>query len=271
MGQEFSGYRFSLEKFRERLRIAIKDVQELAEGGTAVGTGLNSIEGFDQEFCDEMNKLTNLDFKPCPNKFHALATNDALTSFHSLLSSLATALHKIANDIRFLGSGPRSGLGELLLPENEPGSSIMPGKVNPTQCEALTMICAQVIGNDVAVQFSNSNGHFELNVYRPLVIRNVVESMELLSDGMNSFVDNCVEGIEANEKRIKELLDQSLMLVTSLNNHIGYDNSAKIAKNAHKKGLSLKQSALELGLVSEQDFDKWVRPEDMLGPSKKKK
>ena len=270
LGQEFSGYLQMVKKGKKRLQNSILEVLELAQGGTAVGTGLNSFIGFDEDFCSELNKTTNYNFKPSPNKFEALSTNDSLTAFHGDLTTLATALHKIANDIRFLASGPRSGLGELSLPENEPGSSIMPGKVNPTQCEAMTMVCAQVIGNNSAVQFGNSNGHFELNVYRPMIIRNVIHSSDILADAINSFVDNCVEGIEPNEKKIKELLNNSLMLVTALNMHIGYDNSAKIAKHAHKNELTLKEAALELKLLTEEEFDLWVRPEDMLGPKPKK-
>jgi len=253
----------------KRVEMTLEDVRELAQGGTAVGTGLNSVEGFDQDFCDELNRLTHEEFKPAQNKFEALAANDALVQFSGSLNTLACALHKIANDIRFLGSGPRSGLGELLLPENEPGSSIMPGKVNPTQCEALTMVCAQVVGNHTAVTFGGSNGHFELNVYRPMIIRNVLHSIDILSGAINSFVDNCVVGIEANKTRINELLNNSLMLVTALNPYIGYDNAAKIAKHAHKNNLTLKQSALELKLLTEEEFDEYVRPEKMIGPKKK--
>jgi fumarate hydratase class II len=269
LGQEFSGYVQMVRKAKKRLLNSIFEVHELAQGGTAVGTGLNSYEGFDETFCLELNRISGFNFKPAENKFEALATNDALTEFHGSLTTLATALHKIANDIRFLASGPRSGLGELSLPENEPGSSIMPGKVNPTQCEALTMVCAQVVGNNCAIQFGNSNGHFELNVYRPMIIKNVIHSCDILSDAMLSFVENCVVGIEPNEKKINELLNNSLMLVTALNPFIGYDNAAKIAKYAHKHGITLKEAALELKLVTSEQFDQWVRPEDMLGPKKK--
>jgi len=269
LGQEFSGYARQIELAIKRVEMTLEDVRELAQGGTAVGTGLNSVEGFDQDFCDELNRLTHEEFKPAQNKFEALAANDALVQFSGSLNTLACALHKIANDIRFLGSGPRSGLGELLLPENEPGSSIMPGKVNPTQCEALTMVCAQVVGNHTAVTFGGSNGHFELNVYRPMIIRNVLHSIDILSGAINSFVDNCVVGIEANKTRINELLNNSLMLVTALNPYIGYDNAAKIAKHAHKNNLTLKQSALELKLLTEEEFDEYVRPEKMIGPKKK--
>ena len=270
LGQEFSGYAHQIRKGIERLKAKLADVGELAQGGTAVGTGLNSYYGFDTIVAKEISKQTGLQFTTAPNKFEALASNDALVEYSGTLNTLACALMKIANDIRFLGSGPRSGLGELQLPENEPGSSIMPGKVNPTQSEALTMVCCQVIGNHTAVTLGGTNGHFELNVFRPMIIRNILHSAELIADASRSFAKNCVDGIEPNHKRIKELLDNSLMLVTALNPYIGYDKAAKIAKNAHKKGLSLKQSAIELG-VKEEDFDKWVRPELMIGPSEYKK
>lgn len=269
LGQEFSGYARQVELGIERIKTSLTGVLELANGGTAVGTGLNSFVGYDSDVCQELERLTGVKFIPAKNKFEALAANDALTNFHGSLVTLATALHKIANDIRFLGSGPRSGLGELSLPENEPGSSIMPGKVNPTQCEAMTMVAAQVVGNNAAILFANASGHFELNVYRPAMIRNVLHSMNLIADVSVSFVDNCLNGLQANEKRIKELLDNSLMLVTALNPYIGYDKAAKIAKHAHKNNLTLKQAALELKFVTEEEFDKWVRPEQMLGPSPK--
>lgn len=269
LGQEFSGYARQIELGIKRITQSLTGVLELANGGTAVGTGLNSFVGFDSDVCKVLHDLTGIAFIPAENKFEALAANDALTNFHGSLSTIATAMHKIANDIRFLGSGPRSGLGELSLPENEPGSSIMPGKVNPTQCEAMTMVVCQVIGNNAAILFANSCGHFELNVYRPVMIRNVLHSMNLIADVSVSFVDNCLKGLQANEKRIKELLDNSLMLVTALNPYIGYDKSAKIAKHAHKNNLTLKQSALELKFLTEEEFDKYVRPENMLGPSKK--
>jgi fumarate hydratase class II len=268
LGQEFSGYARQIECGIARLEKGIHGILELAQGGTAVGTGLNSFEGFDQLVCQELKNLTGVSFLPAPNKFEALAANDALTDFHGSLATIASSLHKIANDIRFLGSGPRSGLGELMLPENEPGSSIMPGKVNPTQCEALTMVAAQVIGNNATILFSNSCGHFELNVYRPVMIKNVLQSMNLIGDASVSFVDNCLKDLQANEKRINELLNNSLMLVTALNPHIGYDKSAKIAKHAHKNGLTLKESALELKFLTEKEFDAWVRPEEMLAPKK---
>ncbi len=275
LGQEFSGYVSSLQNNLIRLDQAIKFVKLLPQGGTAVGTGLNTHEGFDEEFCVELNKYFNqkaeeVRFETMPNKFEGLATNDALTAYHGQLAVLGSSLHKIANDIRFLASGPRSGLGELLLPANEPGSSIMPGKINPTQCEALTMACVQVIANNQAVLFGNANGHFELNVYRPMVINNVLQSQCLLTDGMTSFTSKCVEGIQANEPRIQELLANSLMLVTALNPVIGYDKAGAIAKNAHKKGITLRESTLELGILSAEEFDKHVRPEKMIGPKPKK-
>ena len=270
LGQEFGGYAHQIRKGIERIKAKLADVSELAQGGTAVGTGLNSYYGFAEAVAEELSKETKLSFKTAPNKFEALAANDALVEFSGSLNTLACSLMKIANDIRFLGSGPRSGLGELQLPENEPGSSIMPGKVNPTQSEALTMVCCQVIGNHAAVTIGGSNGHFELNVFRPMIIRNILHSCELIADASRSFAKNCMDGIEPNHKRIKELLDNSLMLVTALNPYIGYDKAAKIAKNAHKKGLTLKESALENG-VSSEDFDNWVKPELMLSPSEYKK
>lgn len=266
LGQEFSGYVTQLEYGIERVQNTIKRVSYLAQGGTAVGTGLNSKKGFDKDIATQISKETGYKFVTAQNKFEALASNDALVEASGALNVLAVSLMKIANDIRLLGSGPRSGLGELSLPENEPGSSIMPGKVNPTQCEALTMVCAQVMGNHVAITVGGSNGHFELNVFKPVIIHNFLQSLELLADGMVSFADNCVVGIKANKERINKLMSESLMLVTALNPYIGYDNAAKIAKNAHKKGLTLKQSALELKLVSSADFDKWVKPEHMLKP-----
>jgi len=268
LGQEFGGYAHQIRKAIQRVQAKIADVSELAQGGTAVGTGINTYVGFAETVAEEISKETGYKFVTAPNKFESLATNDALVEFHGALNTIAGALMKIANDIRFLGSGPRSGLGELLLPENEPGSSIMPGKVNPTQCEALTMVCCQVMGNNVAVTVGGSNGHFELNVFRPMIIRNVLHSIRLIADASNSFVANCVNGIEANETRITELLNNSLMLVTALNPYIGYDNAAKIAKNAHKKGITLKESALELKVLTEEQFHQWVKPELMLGPTK---
>lgn len=273
LGQEFSGYASSLRHNRARVEAALGGVKLLPQGGTAVGTGLNSYAGFDADFCAALNahfaaraEGPGPGFAPMPNKFEGLATNDALTAYHAALAVLASSLHKIANDIRFLASGPRSGLGELELPANEPGSSIMPGKVNPTQCEALTMVCAQAMANNQAVLFANANGHFELNVYRPMVIGNVLQSQRLLGDAAASFAAKCVAGIRANEARIREQLANSLMLVTALNPVIGYDRAAAIAKLAHRKGLSLRQAALELGALSAEEFDRAVRPEAMLGP-----
>jgi fumarate hydratase class II len=268
LGQEFSGYVAQLEYVLHKLSDdqALQGVFELAQGGTAVGTGINCKIGFAEKFAAEVAKLTGLPFVTAPNKFAALAGHEPLVDVHGILNTLACALMKIANDIRLLGSGPRCGLGELSLPENEPGSSIMPGKVNPTQCEALTMIAAQVMGNHTAVTIGASNGHFELNVFKPVIIYNVLQSIRLLADGARSFTEHCVVGIEANVARIEKLRDESLMLVTALNPHIGYDNAAKIAKNAHKKGTTLKESALELGLLTEAQFDAWVRPELMIAP-----
>jgi fumarate hydratase, class II len=264
LGQEFSGYVAQLSSCGKNIDNSVaQDVQKLAQGGTAVGTGLNAPEGFDVAIAEHVSG-SNFSFEPAPNKFAALAANDGLVSFHGQLNTLAVALTKIANDIRLLGSGPRSGLGELSLPENEPGSSIMPGKVNPTQCEMLTMVAAQVIGNHTAVTVGGMQGHLELNVFKPLIGANVLRSIELLSIGMDSFAKNCIEGIEPNRERIAELVDRSLMLVTALAPVIGYDNAAKIAKHAHQNNLTLKQSALALGLVDEATFDTHVRPEDMV-------
>jgi fumarate hydratase class II len=269
LGQEFSGYAFQVLNGMERIKSTLPRLYQLAQGGTAVGTGLNTKKGFDVKVANEIGKITGLPFVTAPNKFEALATHDTLVEVSGALNTIAVSLMKIANDIRLLGSGPRCGLGELLLPENEPGSSIMPGKVNPTQCESLTMVCAQVMGNHIAVTVGGSNGHFELNVFKPVIIRNVLESIRLLGDGCQSFTKNCVVGIEANTKRINQLLNESLMLVTALNPYIGYDKAAEVAKNAHKKGISLKQSALEKGYLTEEQFNQWVKPENMLGPSEK--
>ena len=266
LGQEFSGYVQQITNDIVRVKTTLPHIYELAIGGTAVGTGLNTRKGFDQKVCAKLAELTKLPFTPAPNKFEALAARDALVEVHGALNVTAVSLMKIANDIRFLGSGPRCGLGELVLPENEPGSSIMPGKVNPTQCEAITMVAAQVMGNQTAVTIGGSNGHFELNVFMPMMVRNVLQSIRLIGDTCQSFTSHCVVGIKADRERIDKLLHESLMLVTALNPHIGYDNAAKIAKNAHAKGLTLKVSAVELGLLSEQDFDKFVQPQDMLGP-----
>jgi fumarate hydratase class II len=266
LGQEFSGYVKQVENAIRRAEGVLPALYELAQGGTAVGTGLNAKKGFAEAFAKEVASITKLPFVTAPNKFEALAANDALVEASGALNVMAVSFMKIANDIRFLGSGPRSGLGELSLPENEPGSSIMPGKVNPTQCEALTMVCAQVMGNHVAVTIGGSNGHFELNVFKPVIIYNVLQSIRLIADGVISFADNCVAGIEANRERITKLMNESLMLVTSLNPHIGYDNAAKIAKKAHKEGTSLKEAGIALGLLTSEQFDQWVRPETMLGP-----
>ncbi len=265
LGQEFSAFVAQLIAAKNRIEGAVlHNVQKLAQGGTAVGTGLNAPKGFDSAIASEVTKATGIAFTPAQNKFEALATHDGLVSFHGQLNTLAVSLTKIANDIRLLGSGPRSGLGELNLPENEPGSSIMPGKVNPTQCEMLTMVAAQVIGNHQAVTVGGMQGHLELNVFKPLIGANVLRSIELLSIGMETFAKNCIDGLEPNRKRIAELVDRSLMLVTALAPLIGYDNAAKIAKHAHQNGLSLKQSALALGLVDEVTFDTHVRAEDMV-------
>jgi len=238
----------------------------LAIGGTAVGTGLNTRIGFAEKCAEKISQYTNLPFKSAPNKFEALACHDTLVEVSGQLNTVATSIMKIANDIRLLASGPRCGLGELSLPENEPGSSIMPGKVNPTQCEAITMVAAQIMGNHVAVTVGGSNGHFELNVFKPMIVSNVLRSIRLLSDSCNAFRKNCVTGIQVNRERVDKLLHESLMLVTALNPHIGYDKSAKIAKTAHKEGTTLKEAALKLGYLTEEQFDSWVKPEEMLGP-----
>ncbi len=267
LGQEFSGYRAAIEYGKHRIVQSLTDVYLLAQGGTAVGTGLNSAKGFDTGFAEAVANITGLPFKTAPNKFEALASHGALLNLHGSLNALAADLFKIANDIRFLGSGPRSGLGELQLPENEPGSSIMPGKVNPTQAEALTMVTTQVFGNHTTVTVASSQGHFELNVFKPVIAANVLQSIRLLADGMNSFVDHCIDGIEANEARIHELMENSLMLVTALAPQIGYDAAAKIAKTAHHNGTTLREEALKSGLVSEAEYEALVRPELMLQPS----
>ncbi|XP_029286244.1 fumarate hydratase, mitochondrial [Cottoperca gobio] len=266
LGQEFSGYVQQVKYSIERVKSAMPRVYELAAGGTAVGTGLNTRIGFAEKIASTVSSLTGLPFVTAPNKFEALAAHDALVELSGALNTVAVSLMKIANDIRFLGSGPRSGLGELILPENEPGSSIMPGKVNPTQCEAITMVAAQVMGNNVAVTIGGSNGHFELNVFKPMMIKNVLNSARLLGDASVSFTNNCVVGIEANTERIRKLMNESLMLVTALNPHIGYDKAATIAKTAHKKGSTLKAVAVELGYLTEEQFDQWVKPSEMLGP-----
>ena len=266
LGQEFSGYAQMLTNGLERINAALPRLYELALGGTAVGTGLNTHPQFAVKSAEHIAKITGLKFATARNKFEALAAHDALVEFSGVLKTLAASLMKIANDIRFLGSGPRCGLGELHLPENEPGSSIMPGKVNPTQCEAMTMVCAQVLGNDVAVNVGGSTGHFELNVFKPVIIFNVLNSIRLISDACESFTDNCVVGIEANKGNIKKYLENSLMLVTALNPHIGYDNAAKVAKKAHAENKTLKETVVELGLLTAEKFDEVVRPEKMIGP-----
>ncbi len=265
LGQEFSGYVAQLDQALRHVEQSLPHLFELALGGTAVGTGLNAPKGYDTRVAKEIASLTSLPFVTAPNKYESLAANDALVSAHGSLKGLAVALTKISNDIRWLSSGPRSGLGEITIPENEPGSSIMPGKVNPTQCEAMTMLCAQVMGNDVAITFGGASGNFELNVYKPLLIQNFLQSCRLLADGAKSFREHCAVGIEPNAQRIQENLERSLMLVTALNPHIGYDNAAKIAKTAHKQGKTLKEVAIELGLVTAEQFDQWVRPEKMVG------
>ena len=266
LSQEFSGYRHQIKKGIERIEQSLGDIYELAQGGTAVGTGLNTSTGWDITVAKYIAEETNLPFVTAPNKFEALAAHDAMVHISGSLKTLAASLFKIANDIRFLGSGPRCGLGELILPENEPGSSIMPGKVNPTQCEALTQVCAQVIGNDAAVGFAGSQGHFELNVYKPMISYNVIQSMQLLGDACSAFTDNLIIGLKADKARIEKLMRESLMLVTALAPKIGYDDATLVAKSAHKNGTTLKEEALKLGLVDEQSFDKIVKPEDMVGP-----
>ena len=266
LGQEFGAYAKQIEHGIKRVEAALPDVYELAQGGTAVGTGLNAAIGFDKKFAEEVSKLTGLPFVPAADKFEALATHDALVELSGALNTIAASAMKIANDIRLMGSGPRCGFGEIHLPENEPGSSIMPGKVNPTQAEALTMVATQVMGNHVTVTIAGSQGHFELNVFKPVIIFNVLQSIRLLADAAESFADNCVVGIEANRERIDQLLHDSLMLVTALNPHIGYDKAAKVAKKAHAEGTTLKQAALSLGFLTEEEFDTWVRAESMLGP-----
>lgn len=265
LGQEFSGWVAMLEHNRRHLEHSLPHLSELALGGTAVGTGLNTHTEYAVRVAKELASLTGQPFITAPNKFEALATCDALVHTHGALKSLAASLMKIANDVRWLASGPRCGIGELSIPENEPGSSIMPGKVNPTQCEAMTMLCCQVMGNDVAVNMGGASGNFELNVYRPMIIHNVLQSVRLLADGMESFNEHCAVGIEPNRERIDQLLNESLMLVTALNTHIGYDKAAEIAKKAHKEGLTLKNAALALGYLSAEEFDRWVRPEEMVG------
>lgn len=264
LGQEFSGYYTSLEYGISNLKKSLENLSKLALGGTAVGTGLNAPKNYDTLVASHISKFTGFDFKTAPNKFEALSMHNALVESHAALKQIAISLNKIANDIRLLASGPRSGIGELLLPENEPGSSIMPGKVNPTQCEALTMVCAQVMGNDVAITIGATQGHFELNVFKPMIIANFIQSARLLGDAALSFNENCAKGIEPNLKRIEELVAKSLMLVTTLNPKIGYYKAAEIAQQAHKNGTTLKEEAIRLGYLSENDFDQWVNPKEMI-------
>ncbi|MFC4670429.1 class II fumarate hydratase [Seohaeicola nanhaiensis] len=266
LGQEFSGYAKQVENGIARINKILPEIYELAQGGTAVGTGLNTDKGWDVAVAGKIAEITGLPFVTAPNKFEALAAHDAMVMFSGALKTVAASLFKIANDLRLLGSGPRSGLGELILPENEPGSSIMPGKVNPTQAEALTMVCAHVMGNDAAVGFAGSQGHFELNVYNPMMSYNVLQSMQLLGDAAGSFTDNMVVGTQANTARIDKLMKESLMLVTALAPTIGYDNATKVAKTAHKNGTTLREEAIALGFVDGETFDRVVRPEDMIGP-----
>jgi len=267
LGQEFSGYQVQLKKCIQRIELALKEIYFLAQGGTAVGTGINSKKGFDKKIVKEIAKYTKIPFKPADNKFAELAAHDSLVNFSGALNTCAVSLMKISNDIRFLGSGPRAGYGELSLPENEPGSSIMPGKVNPTQCEAVTMVCAKVIGNHTGITIAGSHGHFELNVFKPMIAHNVLQSIDLIADSTKNFATYCVKGIKANKKRIKEHLDNSLMLVTILAPHIGYDNAAKIAKTALKNGTTLKHETLKTNLIKEKDYNKIVDPRKMIYPS----
>ncbi len=264
LGQELSGYVAQLNHGLKALKNTLPHLSELALGGTAVGTGLNTPKGYDTKVAEYISLFTGLPFVTAPNKFEALAAHDAIVESHGALKQLAVSLNKIANDIRMLASGPRSGIGEILIPENEPGSSIMPGKVNPTQCEALTMVCAQIMGNDVAISIGGMQGHYELNVFKPMIAANFLQSANLLGDACASFDEHCAQGIEPNYKRIKELLDNSLMLVTALNTKIGYYKAAEIAQTAHKNGTTLKEEAIRLGYVTAEDFDNWVKPEEMV-------
>ena len=266
LSQEFSGYAHQVHMGIRRISKSLEDIYELAQGGTAVGTGLNTFQGWDTTVAENISNITGLPFVTAPNKFEALAAHDAMVEISGSLKTVAASLFKIANDIRLLGSGPRCGLGELILPENEPGSSIMPGKVNPTQCESMTQVCAHVIGNDTAVGFAGSQGHFELNVYKPMIAYNVLQSIQLLGDACSAFTDNLVDGLKADDTRIDKLMRESLMLVTALAPKIGYDNATKVAKTAHKNGTTLKEEAISLGFVDEKTFDEVVRPENMVGP-----
>ena len=266
LGQEFSGYHTQVKHSLERIKISLKEIYFLAQGGTAVGTGINSRKGWDKKIALEIRKITKLPFQTAKNKFEALASHDPVVNFSGSLNTTAVALTKIANDIRFLGSGPRAGYSELELPENEPGSSIMPGKVNPTQCEAITMVCTKVIGNHTGITIAGTHGHFELNVFKPMIAYNVLQSIDLIADSVNCFVDYCVKGIKPNKKKINELLNNSLMLVTALSPKIGYDNASKIAKTAHKNSTTLKEETLKTGLISELEYNKIVDPKKMVKP-----
>ena len=266
LGQEFSGYHDQIKKSINRIKIALNEIYFLAQGGTAVGTGINSKKNFDKKIVREISKFTKLPFKPAPNKFAELAAHDAVVNFSGALNTCAVSLMKISNDIRFLGSGPRAGYGELLLPENEPGSSIMPGKVNPTQCEAVTMVCVKIIGNHTGITLAGTHGHFELNVFKPMIAHNILQSIDILADSVKNFSKFCVDGIKANKTKIKEHLDNSLMLVTALAPHIGYDNAAKIAKKALKNNTTLKHETIKSGLISDKDYDKIVDPKKMINP-----
>ena len=266
LGQEFSGYQSQLEECIKRIEVSLNEIYYLAQGGTAVGTGINTKKNFDKKIVSEIKKITKLPFKPAKNKFAALAAHDAIVNYSGTLNTTAVCLMKVANDIRFLGSGPRAGYGELILPENEPGSSIMPGKVNPTQCEAVTMVCVKVIGNHNGITMAGSHGHFELNVFKPLIIHNVLQSIQILSDSTRSFAKYCISGLKADKNRIKHLVDNSLMLVTALSPKIGYDNAAKIAKNALKNKTTLKVEAMKSGLINEREYDKIVDPNKMIKP-----
>ena len=267
LGQEFSGYHSQLSKCIKRIELALEEIYFLAQGGTAVGTGLNTKKGFDKKIVKELKKITKLPFKPSSNKFAALASHDAIVNFSGTMNTTAVCLMKIANDIRFLGSGPRAGYSELILPENEPGSSIMPGKVNPTQCEAVTMVCVKVIGNHNGITMAGSHGHFELNAFKPLIIHNILQSIHIMSDSSKSFANYCVKGLRANKKKIQELLNNSLMLVTALTPKIGYDNAARISKKAYKNGTTLKEEAIRSGLINEKEFNKIVDPRKMIKPN----
>ena len=266
LGQEFSGYAFQISQGINRITKSLEDIYLIAQGGTAVGTGLNTAIGFDEAVAQEIANATQLPFQTASNKFEALATHDAIVELSGSVKTVAMSIFKIANDLRFLGSGPRCGLGELRLPENEPGSSIMPGKVNPTQVEAITMVCAQILGNDTAISFAGSQGHFELNVYKPMIGYNMLQSLQLIGDSASAFTDNCIKGLEADEQRISKLMNESLMLVTALTPEIGYDKATTVAKTAHKNGTTLREEAINLGFVDGHTFDNIVKPDEMLGP-----